>query len=346
MLLERKLGRTGIDVTALGLGCYQITEEFGVKQDMATQILDYAMDNGITWFHTAAMYGFGESEELVGRALVRHKDNPKLHCATQIGYFDKPVKEEYSNTIKQTWAPYFVDPDHMMRALKRSMWLLQKDVLDVIAIHEPDWPQWQIDAEKGTGVGIEFLEEVKKQGLAKNIGVGGWDYHGMAQLCDTGKIDFILCAGGMSLLTKDIYEEVVPACRRHNVGISLGGGFGQMTPYLVVKDRRWIELLKTVDDEKFHNVSKKVERLYNICDETGMSITELAIRYIMNHEDIHTHVAGAREVSHIQMNLASAEKGPLSQDLFNELEDIQNSSECPPIWDIRDVSRELAKKLK
>ncbi len=81
MLLERKLGRTGIDVTVLGLGCYQITEEFGVKQETASRILDYAMEKGITWYHTAAMYGYGESEELVGRALMRHKENPKLHCA-------------------------------------------------------------------------------------------------------------------------------------------------------------------------------------------------------------------------------------------------------------------------
>ena len=344
-MIERRLGKTGMDVSVLGLGCYQFTEEFNVMQDAAYEILDYAMDNGITYYDTAEMYGWGESEELLGRALARHRDNPRLCCSTKMGYCERSVKDEYANTVRQTCAEAFVDPVKMMRALKHSMWLLQKDVIDIFNIHEPDWPQWQIDYETASGAAIEFLLEAKKEGLVRSVGFGGWDYHGLARLVKSGKFDFVLPAGGMSLLSKPIYDELIPACVEQGVGVALGGGFGQNTPFLIVKDRRWMELLKPIEDERVQNVVKKLERIYRISDETGISLPELTIRYIINHEEIATHVAGARELAHVRQNIESAEKGPLPQDVFRELEEVQAIGECLPIWDLRDLSRELVKKL-
>lgn len=60
-MIERRLGKTGMDVSVLGLGCYQFTEEFNVMQDAAYEILDYAMDSGITYYDTAEMYGWGRA---------------------------------------------------------------------------------------------------------------------------------------------------------------------------------------------------------------------------------------------------------------------------------------------
>lgn len=106
-----------------------------------------------------------------------------------------------------------------------------------------------------------------------------------------------------------------------------------------------MELLKPIEDERVQNVVKKLERIYRISDETGISLPELTIRYIINHKEIATHVAGARELAHVRQNIESAEKGPLPQDVFRELEEVQAIGECLPIWDLRDLSRELVKKL-
>ena len=71
-LHHKRLGRTGLYVTAMGLGAYQLTGEFGVHYDEARKILDYALNSGVNYIDTAQMYGFGEGEELVGQALRRH----------------------------------------------------------------------------------------------------------------------------------------------------------------------------------------------------------------------------------------------------------------------------------
>lgn len=114
---------------------------------------------------------------------------------------------------------------------------------------------------------------------------------------------------------------------------------------MITKDRRWLELLRPLEDERVQNVVRKLERIYRLSDETGLSLPELTIRYIINHEEIATHVAGAREIAHIRQNIESAGRGPLAPDVFRELEEIQKIGECLPIWDLRDLSRELVKKL-
>lgn len=103
--------------------------------------------------------------------------------------------------------------------------------------------------------------------------------------------------------------------------------------------------MKPIEDERVQTVVKKLERIYMLSDETGLSLPELTIRYIINHKEIATHVAGARELDHVTQNITAANKGPLPQDLFQELEVIQDMGESLPIWDLRDLSRKLVKNL-
>lgn len=339
-MIERRLGRTGFNVSALGLGCYQITSEFGVLPETAYSILDYAFQNGIKLFDTAESYGFGEGEELVGRARVRNSGYPAV-ISTKIGNLLHTTVEEVAKTTREmNWEAY-LDPVAIKRAVKHSLWLLQMDQLDMALIHEYNWPMWKIDYETGDGAVISILQELKKEGLVANIGLGGWDMHTAAQLVNTGKFDVVLAAGGMNLLEKPIYDELVPACRAQDVGIMLGGGFGQNTPFLVAKDHEFVELLKTQEDEKIQNIVKKLTVLYGIADELHIPMTELAIRYILAHEDIHSHVAGARELAHIKANIDAANRGPLAAEYVRQIDDVQNIGQCPTTEEMRDLARKL-----
>lgn len=340
-MIKRILGRTGYPVTALGVGCYQFTSQFQVLPEAANEILDYAMNTGINLYDTAQSYGFGESEELVGRARIRHPEK-KIYISTKLGNLLKTTVEEVAKTTREMDWDAYLDPVAIKRAVKHSMWLLRVDQLDMLLIHEYNWPMWKINYETGEGPVITALLELKKEGLLLNVGLGGWDMHTAAQLVNTGKFDVVLAAGGMNLLEKPIYDELIPACQEQNVGVMLGGGFGQNTPFLIAQDREFLELLKQQDDEKIQNMVAKLSCVYDIADELQITMPELTVRYILAHEEIHSHVAGARETAHIRSNIASAEKGPLPMEYVDRINKVQNMGECPTTEEIRD----LAKKLK
>ena len=112
-LETRRLGRTNLHVTALGLGCYQFTSEFNVPQRDAHAILDLACASGINLVDTAAMYGFGESEELVGRALQRHP-HWRPHVSTKVGWLDRTVARAKGDDA-------YRDEDLLERAIRHSL---------------------------------------------------------------------------------------------------------------------------------------------------------------------------------------------------------------------------------
>ena len=141
-MITRRLGRTGFEVSALGLGCFQFTGEYDIHPDLSEELMDFAMESPINIFDTASMYGFGESEEIVARGAFKHPDK-RCYVSTKIGYLhDRTV------TRAKGYAAY-QDPKEIKRAVKHSLWISRKEQLDMCMIHEPDWDCWGFDYETG-----------------------------------------------------------------------------------------------------------------------------------------------------------------------------------------------------
>lgn len=323
-LKKRRLGRTGLQVTELGLGCYQYTGEFGVAQQEAERILDLAFDSGINFFDTAQMYGFGESEEVLGRALARHPKHT-VHISDKVGWLERTVVRnlierplEFANHEEKAYR----NEDALRRAIEHSFWLLRRDYIDIFMIHEPNIEKWWgLDSKTGDAPVTRVLEDYKRQGRIGAIGLGGWDCNHMADLIETGRFDVALVAGGISLLGQPIKERVLPAAKKHDVGVILGGALGQGG--LVTADRK---AAQNLIDNPTHNShpqrGRKLLAAYDLAKETGLSLVELAMRYVAGMPEIHTHIAGARERAHLEANIASVLKGPLPQAIVTKIEAI------------------------
>jgi aryl-alcohol dehydrogenase-like predicted oxidoreductase len=316
-----RLGRTGYEVGALGLGCYQFTGEFGVSPDASREIMDFAMRSEINFFDTAQMYGFGESEEIVGRGLLAYPDK-KAIVSTKVGYL-------HDRTVSRTRGMgAYTDVVELKRAVKHSLWLLRREFVEVLMIHEPaanDW--WGFDYDTGDCVALSVLEELKAEGVIGSIGLGCWNTRVLARLVSTGRIDVALSAGGVTLLQKPMFDELVPAAKKHDVGLVVGGCFGQNNPHLLHKDRHALEsLLQGSAPPSRHAVAthRKLLALYDLADELGVSMPELTIRYVMSLPEIHVHIPGAREAAHLATNLAAANKGALDDDIVRRIGDIQS----------------------
>ena len=314
-MIKRVLGRTGFDVSALGIGCYQCTGQFGISPAQADRLMDCAMKSEINYFDTAMFYGFGEAEELVARGLYNNPSKNAVVC-DKIGHLDMSVSKIHGDGA-------YTDPTELRRVLKHSLWVLRRDSFDILMIHEAEWPAWGIDYENGDSVIITVLENMKKEGLVRAIGVGSWNIGAVARLANTGRIDCVLCAGGITLLERPIFDEVIPAARRHNAGVTVGACFGQNNPLLVSKEYPRLSGLANSGDARLATMAEKLGRLYKIADELDIGMIELAIRYILSFEDIHCHVPGVRSELHIQGNIEAANKGPLDKAYVEEINAIQ-----------------------
>lgn len=309
----RRLGRTGWNVTELGMGGYQYTGEFGVSQEEAGKILDLAFEAGINFFDTAAMYGFGESEELVARALARH-GKKGVYVSTKVGWLDRTVVRNVGEAAYQS-------ADALMKAIKHSLWILRLERVDVMMVHEPDWGQWGFNLRTGDAPITEVLEKLKTQGVIGAIGMGGWNCDVIAALIETGRFDVALVAGGINLLGQPIKERVLPAAKKHDVGIILGGAMGQGS--IVAKDRKVAQ--EMIDNPR--NVGqplhgKKLLALFDLSDKLDMNLPEMVMRYVAGIPEIHTHIAGARLAEHLKANIAAVLAGPLPADVAAKIEAI------------------------
>lgn len=319
-MMKRILGRTGYEVSALGLGGFQFTGQFGVSPEEADGIIDYALAHGVNFIDTAQVYGLGESEAIIGRALMRHAADKPIVCA-KVGHLQSGIL----SGMKEKAIDAFQDYNQILRTIKHSMWLMRVDHLDLLMIHEVE-REWKTNFETGDSVGMTVLEDLKKQGVVRYIGASSWDCSALAKVIKTGRLDAVLVAGGISLLDRWIFKEMAPAAQEHNTGVIVGGCLGQNTPSLVFKKREALDPYLKSDDSRIVVMAEKLLQLYDLADELDLTMVQLVVRYVLSFPEIHSHTMGARALAHIEDNIRSAEMGPLESQYVERINAIQDSS--------------------
>jgi len=334
-MINRRLGRTGYEVSALGMGGFQFTGQFGVKPAEADAIIDYGISKGINFIDTAQLYGGGESEAIVGRALQRHPGADKPIICAKVGHFQGGILRDLP--AEKIAAAYF-DPEEIIRTIKHSMWVMRVDTLDMLMLHEIE-RTWNTNYETGDSVGLTVLEELKKQGVVKYIGASSWDCDALASVANTGRLDAVLVAGGISLLSRWMFDRLVPACKAHDVGVIVGASLGQNTPGLVFKNREALKPFLEADDPKLNMFATKLNCLYDLADELDLSMVQMVVRYILSFEDIHSHTMGVRAMEHVIDNIKSAEMGPLEDKYVQRINSIQDMGESYTPKQLADMQR-------
>jgi len=310
---KRRLGRTGLEVSELGLGGWRFIARFNVPRTQAYAILDTAYSAGINFVDTAASYGCGESQELIGRWMT--KTGRTMYVSTKIGMLDNTMLREVTPAAYQ-------DEEMLLRLIEHNLHLLRQDRLDILLIHEPENPHWGFDRRTGDAPVMLLLERLKREGAIGAIGLGGSDNELLADLVETGRVDVVLSFMHYDLAVQDIRRRLLPMIQRHDVGLILGGPFRQGALGRRLPKSALERMRKTGDYLWGFNelVLKKVEKLYTLCDETGMSLTELGLRYLLSDSTVSTVIPGPKSVQHVQLNIAAAAQGPLSGDLVRQIE--------------------------
>jgi aryl-alcohol dehydrogenase-like predicted oxidoreductase len=300
----RMLGKTGLKVSELGMGGLFISSLGAVRQE-GCRAVRRALELGVNYVDTAP--GYRDSETVLGEALDG-VTQPYI-LSTKLGGRPQPFDAQ--------------DKDALRGSVRESLRLLRRDTIDILMIHEPDRPgqyDWFPDWERFHGPVVELLAELKAEGIIRYAGLGGTTAYTLAHIVATGGYDVVLTAFNYSLLWREAEIAVLPEAVKQGIGIIIGsplqqGALARCYVDEVEKGARWLSPPRRA----------QFVRLYSLVDDLGMSLPELALRFVLSNPDISTVLTGARSVAEVEANVRSAEKGPLPQDVLDAIQEIADA---------------------
>ena len=312
MTLEtRPYGQTGEDVTVIGLGGAGLYNH-SFTEGVAT--VHRALELGVNYFDTAPHYGGGMSQPIFGDAL-RDRSEDYLFAA-KIGMLPS--------------SPRFRSYDALRAQLDESFRLLRRDSVDVLQAHDVDAHRWWTDSppeDKETpfdpdhdfagAPGIRVLQDARAEGLCRFIGVTGGRFAKVGKVFESVDVDVCLPAFDYDILHRGARRDVIPLVRSRNAAVVLGGIFGVLRIFADIDN--W---LASPPEGTTPEMKDRIERLYTVHRDTGISIVELTIRYLVADRNVSTILVGAATPGEIGESVASVEKGPLPADLHSVIEDL------------------------
>lgn len=319
-LERRPLGKSGIEVTKLGIGLWAAGGDFwGPTDDQdSLSAIDAALDAGITFFDTADVYGDGHSERLLGRAMKGRRD--RFIVATKIGWqgFDgERGRSAYDSVAK------------LIAGVESNLSRLQTDYVDIIQSH--------INFRDPTmEVFLEGFQKLQRQGRVRAYGVSTSDF-GYLQafnsdgLCATLQIDY-------SILNRTPETEILPYCLKNNIGVIVRGPLamgiltGKFTPETQFGQddwrRRWQE--NPEEREIFLQDLATVERLRWLAQDR--TLAQLALQFVTAHPAVTVAIPGAKTAYQLGSNVRAALLPPLSDEELAQIAAITPVGGGRKIW--------------
>lgn len=308
-LATRVLGKTGLEVTDIGLGCWAFggssfrgglaTGWAGSDIRKSLETIEGAWQRGITFYDTADAYGRGKSEVLLGMSLGERKD------AAVIG-------SKVGNSLA---APgQFYDEPYIRGALDASLTRMERSWLDIYLVHDPK-------IEKLTDELFDLMKTLKAEGKVKYWGVSLSSVE-EGQRSIEGGADIIQIE--YSILKQDVADALLPLAREKGVGVIarvplatgwLSGKFDENTVFPEDDHRSW-----KYPPEVIRDFAAKVKRLDFLLDEAE-SLAEAALRFVLSNPDVGTVIPGAKNLHQLEENLKASGKG-LSESALKQIAEV------------------------
>lgn len=298
----RHIGKTALEVTELGLGCAAMAGNHRSVTDADIEAaIDEGLSNGIAYVDTAPFYGFGRSEHFVGRGL-RHRDNWVL--STKAGRLLAPGFPVDSSA--DDWPGSFpfhqvydYSYDGVMRSYEDSLQRLGVDHIDILLLHDIGEMQHGkqanlalfSDAMKG---GYKALDELRRTGDIKAIGLGVNEKEVCQQALDHGQWDVFLLAGRYTLLEQSPLDQLFPACEVAGTSIILGGPFNSG---ILVGGTTWNYAQAPSE------VVEKVKAINAVCTAHGVDLASAALQFPLGCPLVSSVIPGPRSRSEMNQIL-------------------------------------------
>jgi aryl-alcohol dehydrogenase-like predicted oxidoreductase len=296
----RQFGNTDMHITPIGFGSWAVGGggyQFGwgpQDDEQSIAAINHALDLGINWIDTAAVYGLGHAEEVVARALEGRSERPYIF--TKCGRVWNDRSEITGNLKAQS----------IRRECENSLRRLQADVIDLYQIH---WPDPDPEIEEGWAT----MAELKKEGKVRYIGVSNFTVSQMRHAMEIAPISSL--QPPFSLVEPDIRKDILPFCEKHNIGVIV---YSPMASGLLTGSMSRVRIANLPEDDwrrrnpQFHEprLSRNmelVEKLNEIAFMHNITPGAVAIAWTLRHPGVTGAIVGARRPEQVDGIIPAAE---------------------------------------
>jgi len=296
----RRLGKTGIEVSPLCLGAMMFGAWGNQDHDDSIAIIHAALDAGVNFIDTADVYSMGESEEIVGKALLGRRDDVVL--ATKAHASMGPDRNQQGNSRR--W---------IIRECEASLRRLQTDHIDLYQIHRPD-PTCAIDET------LAALTDLVRSGKVRYIGSSTFPSSEIVEAqweAERHHLARFVCEQPpYSMLVRGIEADVLPTCARHDMAVipwsPLAGGWLSGKWRLGAADltSRRAERIPDRYDLSLPGNQQKLaaaDALAGVAEEAGISLVHLAVAFVLNHPTVTSAIIGPRTMEQLTSQLGATE---------------------------------------
>src|SRR6202047_2574650 len=305
----RKLGRTGFEVSDIASGLWGMSGWTGSGDQQSLESLQLSVDSGCNFFDTAWAYGDGKSDALLGEIMARNKK--RLYAASKI----PPANDKWPAPPQYKDRDLF-SAEHVIKYADLIRKKLRVDSIDLLQFHVWD-DSWASDPEFRSTV-----EKLKDGGWIRQFGLSlnRWEPENGVKALRTGLVDVVQVI--YNIFDQAPEDKLLPLCQELNVGViarvpldegSLGG---KMTLETRFPKGDWRS--GYFGPENLANTIKRVDKLKKILP-AGMTLPEMALRFILSNRAVSTQIAGMRKLEHVRQNIAVSDAGPLDRNLLAEL---------------------------
>lgn len=273
------MGKTDMHVSILSFGASPMGNVFDIADEgEGIQAVHYAIDHGINFFDVAPFYGATLAEKRLGKALKGKRND--IFLATKCGRYGT--------------AEFDFSYNRVLESIDESLERLQTDYVDLYQLHDIEF----VDRQQIIQEAIPAIQKVKESGKARYVGITGLPVRYLASIAREVDPDTILSWAHYNLLENEINDELVPLSKEKGFGLMNAGPLLQ-------------RILSDAPLPAWHRSPQAVKDmqpvLLEVCKKHGVALSDVAIRYALDHPDIQTTIVGISTMHHVTSNLRAVD---------------------------------------